>query len=108
MDIGTLLTAVCSTLLGSGGIAWLVRSYIERKLRKAEKEADERRRLRIREAEIEDELHHAYGRTFFWLFKFAESGEQSGELARAFADLEEAEEKRKEYLRQITAHAKTE
>lgn len=99
-------TMVFAVLGGSGMVGLLfffLRLYLEKRLNEKESEEDHRKALRIRRMQIEDELHHCYGRVLFWLVRFAQTGHHNGELDNAFAKLEKAEAKKKELDREIIA-----
>lgn len=98
-----------SGIIGGGGIAGLffhfLKRYIERKLKKAEDDADSRLQTRIKRMTIDDELQHSYGRLFFWLYKAIITGKHNGELEKAFETLQTVEQKKKDLDRQIIAAA---
>lgn len=102
-----VISIILSAFIGGSGFAgilmWLLRRYIEKRLEKAEIASVQRRKRRILAAEIEDELQHAYGRMFFWIYHWAKTGRKSAEFDIAFSALEAAEKKKKEFDRHITA-----
>lgn len=87
---------------------WFFRLYLEKRLSAAEKKAEEKRKTAKRREEIDDRLHHAYGRMFFWLNRAVTAGEISGELKTAFEELQKAEKERKDFIRALAAVAITE
>jgi len=107
-----IISAVVSGIIGGSGIAGLffhfLKRYIERKLQKAEADADSRLQIRIKRMTIDDELQHAYGRLFFWLYKAVVTQNHNGELEKAFEALQEVEQKKKDLDRQIIAEAENE
>lgn len=54
---------------------------------------------------IDDELQHANGRLFFWLYKAIITGNHNGDLEKAFERLQEVEQKKKDLDRRIIAEA---
>lgn len=84
---------------------YFFRRYIERRLEANEEAESRRRELRMQRMRIEDELHHCYGRMFFWIHRFVLTGEHNGELEAAFTHLEDVEAKKKELDRSIIADA---
>ena len=92
-------------ILGSSGIIglafFLLRKYIEKRLTENERDIQKRREYRIKRMQIEDELHHAYGRLFFWMYRAVKSGQSNGELVEAFQALEDVEVRKKDLDREI-------
>ena len=107
-----IVSSIVGGCLGGSGIAGLffyfLKRYIEKKLQKVEDDADSRLRTRIARMKIDDELHHAYGRLFFWLYKAVITQKHNGELEKAFLTLQGVEEKKKDLDRQIIAQAENE
>ena len=101
------LTATLLALAGSGGIVGLamtyLRRYIDRRLDADEEEARRRQAHRQRRQEVEDQLHHAYGRCIFWLNHAVTKPPPNGELAQAMEKLTQAEEAKKQLDREILA-----
>lgn len=56
---------------------------------------------RIRRMKIDDELQHAYGRMFYHIKKFIDTGAHNGDLEAAWTNLQAAEGKKKELDREI-------
>ena len=106
-----LLTTIAAACLGSGGVVgiffYFFRRYIERRLQKSEQAAEQRRLEKLKRLEIEDEIQHAQGRMFFWLYKAIVTGEHNGDLEEAFDSLQAAEEKQKQLDRKILAQHTT-
>ncbi len=99
----TLLGTVCG---GSGLVGLLfffLRQYIDKRIQAAEKEEAKRKETRKKRLKIDDELQHAYGRMFFWLYRAITTGQHNGELEAAFQRLQEAEQKKKDLDREILA-----
>lgn len=98
---------VVATVVGGSGILGLIfyffRRSIEKILNKKEEEAKKQCEIRKRRRSIEDELWHATGRLFFWLNRWADTGEHNGELENAFRKYEAAEELKKQLDRDIIA-----
>ena len=94
------LAAVLVGLAGGSGITGLamgyLRRYIDRRLEQGEQEAQRRQ-------EVEDQLHHAYGRCIFWLNHAVTKPPANGELAQAMDKLTQAEEAKKKLDREILA-----
>lgn len=103
---------VIGALVGGSGLCGLLffflRRYIEKKLGGVEEEEQKRRAARIRRTQIEDELHHAYGRLFFWLYRAVITGNHNGELDDAFQDLQNIEQHKKKLDREIIAEREQE
>ena len=99
------MTAVVLAVVGSGGIVgilfYFLRRYLENRLKSNEDEEKRRKNIRIRRMQIDDELHHCYGRLLFWLYRAITTNTHNGELDAAFANLEEAEAKKKDLDREI-------
>lgn len=57
---------------------------------------------------VEDKLFHSYGRMFFWTHKYIVTQEHNGDLAKAFEQLQEAKQRKKELDREIIASAHNE
>lgn len=115
-----ILTAAISAIVGGSGLGCLMsiylRHFLEKRLnakelaeqeRRERREAEERRRreIRTRRLQIEDELHHAYGRLFFWLHRAVVTGQHNGELEAAMKTLQEVEGKKKDLDREILAES---
>ena len=64
-----VLGAVVAALVGGSGITGLavgyLKRYLDRRLEQGEQEAQQRQEHRQRRQEVEDQLHHAYGRCIF-------------------------------------------
>lgn len=103
---------IIGAVIGGSGLVGLMffflRRYIEKKLTVSEEEEKKRKALRVRRMRIEDELHHAYGRLFFWLYRAITTGQHNGELKEAFKTLEDAEAKKKDFDREIIAESTSE
>ena len=112
MNADWVFTTVFGSLLGGSGLVglfmWFLRRYLDKRLVQAEREAEERRKKRIKAAELDEELHQAYGRMFFWIHRFILTGEHNGELQTAFENLQAAEARKKEFNRQSAVSARTE
>lgn len=102
-----LLTAVLLALAGGSGITGLamnyLRRYLDRRLKQGEEEEQLRQEHRQRRQEVEDQLHHAYGRCIFWLNHAVTKSPPNGELAQAMEELTQAEEAKKKLDREILA-----
>lgn len=111
MTFGEALISFLGAVIGGGGVTslcvWLFRLYLEKRLSAAESKAAERRRTAKRREEIDDRLHHAYGRMFFWMNRALTAGESNAELEKAFEELQLAEAARKELIREVAAGAIT-
>lgn len=107
MSIDEVLAAVVLALVGGSGVVGLamtyLRRYIDRKLEAGEKEAARRLDHRKRRQQVEDQLHHAYGRCLFWLNHAVTKPPPNGELAEAMENLQRAEEAKKNLDREILA-----
>jgi len=107
--VSELWWTIIGAAVGGSGLVGLLffflRRYIEQKLTGAEAEDSRRRELRIQRTQIEDELHHAYGRVLFWVHRYIETNQHNGELQKAFETLQEVEARKKELDRQIIAQA---
>ena len=80
-----VLGAVLAALVGGSGITGLAVGYLKRR------------------QEVEDQLHHAYGRCIFWLNHAVTKPPPNGELAQAMEELTQAEEAKKKLDREILA-----
>lgn len=102
-----LLTAVLLALAGGSGITGLamnyLRRYLDRRLKQGEEEEQQRQEHRQRRQEVEDQLHHAYGRCIFWLNHAVTKSPPNGELAQAMEELTQAEEAKKKLDWEILA-----
>lgn len=111
MNFGEILLAFFGAVAGGGGVTslcvWFFRRYLEKRLSAAEKRAEIRRKKARQGEEIDDRLHHAYGRMFFWVNRALVTGEVNGELKNAFDELQRAETERKEFMRSAAASAIT-
>lgn len=100
-----ILTAVILAVVGGSGIVgilfFFLRRYLEKRLKTNEDKEKRQRDIRIRRMQIEDELHHCYGRLLFWLYRAVTTNTHNGELDAAFANLERAENKKKDLDREI-------
>ena len=107
MSIEDVLAAVILALAGGSGVVGLamtyLRRYIDRKLEAGEEEAARRLAHRKRRQQVEDQLHHAYGRCLFWLNHAVTKPPPNGELAEAMENLQKAEEAKKKLDREILA-----
>ena len=107
MSIEEVLAAVVLALVGGSGVVGLamtyLRRYIDRKLEAGEEEAARRLERRKRRQQVEDQLHHAYGRCLFWLNHAVTKPPPNGELAEAMENLQKAEEAKKNLDREILA-----
>lgn len=103
-----MLETVVLAMLGSGGVVGLfffvIRFYIEKKLKEADAREKERLQAKIDMRKVDDEISHATGRVLFWLHHaITHDGEHNGELEDAFKAYQEAENKKKEMDREILA-----
>ena len=102
-----VLGVVMAALVGGSGITGLavgyVKRYLDRGLEQGEQEAQQRQEHRQRRQEVEDQLHHAYGRCIFWLNHAVTKPPPNGELAQAMEELTQAEEAKKKLDREILA-----
>lgn len=107
MSIEEVFAAVVLALAGGSGVVGLamtyLRRYIDRKLEAGEEEAARRLDHRKRRQQVEDQLHHAYGRCIFWLNHAVTKPPPNGELAEAMENLQRAEEAKKNLDREILA-----
>lgn len=107
MSVEEVLAAVAMALVGGSGVVGLamtyLRRYIDRKLEAGEEEAARRLAHRKRRQQVEDQLHHAYGRCLFWLNHAVTKPPANGELAQAMDKLTQAEEAKKKLDREIVA-----
>lgn len=107
MSGGELISAILLALVGSGGILGLamtyLRRYIDRRLDADEEEARRRLEHKRRRQQVDDQLHHAYGRCLFWLNHAVTKPPPNGELAEAMSQLTRAEEAKKKLDREILA-----
>ena len=107
MSIEEVFAAVVLALAGGSGVVGLamtyLRRYIDRKLEAGEEEAARRLAHRKRRQQVEDQLHHAYGRCLFWLNHAVTKPPPNGELAQAMEELTQAEEAKKKLDREILA-----
>ena len=107
MSIEDVFAAVVLALAGGSGVVGLamtyLRRYIDRKLEAGEEEAARRLEHRKRRQQVEDQLHHAYGRCIFWLNHAVTKPPPNGELAQAMEELTQAEEAKKKLDREILA-----
>jgi len=90
--------------LGGGGFVGVIflflRFYISKRLNENDERQKHRRDNQIRRLRIEEELHHAYGRVFFWMHRAVTTGHCNGELQEAFEKLQEIEERKKDLDRE--------
>ena len=102
-----VLGVVLAALAGGSGITGLavgyLKRYLDRRLEQGEQEAQQRQEHRQRRQEVEDQLHHAYGRCIFWLNHAVTKPPPNGELAQAMEVLTQAEEAKKKLDREILA-----
>lgn len=102
-----VLAAVVMALVGGSGMVGLVMHYLKRyidsKLEAGEEEAARRLVHRKRRQQVDDQLHHAYGRCLFWLNHAVTKPPPNGELAEAMENLQKAEEAKKKLDREILA-----
>lgn len=102
-----IITAVILAIVGGSGIVGLmfffIRRYLENRLKENEDEEKRRREIHMRRVQIEDELHHAYGRLLFWIYRAIVTKTHNGELEAAFRELQAAEQKKKDLDREIIA-----
>lgn len=94
-----------TSAIGSSGVMgiffFIFRFYIEKKLKEREKKADEQISVKLERIRVNDRLTHCYGRLFFWIYKAIIDGHHNGDLDKAFKELQEVEEKKKELDRKI-------
>ena len=99
----TLLVAV----IGSGGVVGvmfkLAYRYLDKRLTQKELEDQERQKEREERLRINDKIQHKQGRCFFWLYRAIVDGHHNGDLEHAFADLQAAEDEKKELDQRILA-----
>jgi hypothetical protein len=104
-----IVALVVGAVIGGSGLVGLafffLRRYIEKRLNGRDEEEQKRRENRMKRMEIDDKLHHAYGRILFWLYRAIKTGEHNGELEAAFRSLEEAEDEKKNFDRRIIAES---
>lgn len=103
-----MLETVALAMLGSGGVVglffFLIRFYIEKKLKEADAREKERLAAKINMRKVDDEITHANGRVIFWIYHaITHDGQHNGELDAAMKALEDAENKKKEMDREILA-----
>ena len=107
MSIEDVFAAAVLALAGGSGVVGLamtyLRRYIDRKLEAGEEEAARRLEHRKRRQQVEDQLHHAYGRCIFWLNHAVTKPPPNGELEEAMENLQRAEEAKKNLDREILA-----
>lgn len=102
-----VITSLIVSILGGSGVVGLFfglfKKYLEEKLSSAEKKRTIRQ-AKLQEREIAlSELRHAQGRVLFWLKKALKDNYINGELDKAYASYEAAEEKIKSLDRDIIA-----
>lgn len=104
-----IVALIVGAIIGGSGLVGLVffflRRYIEKRLNGRDEEEQKRRENRMKRMEIDDKLHHAYGRILFWLYRAIITGHHNGELEAAFRSLEAAEAEKKDYDRRIIAES---
>ncbi len=109
MTLKDIAVIIIGAVIGGSGFVglafFLLRHYIENKLTFAEDEAAKRKATRITRMKIEDELHHAYGRLLFWIYRAIVTSSHNGELDTAFQALEAVEEKKRAFDRDIRAES---
>lgn len=102
-----IVIALVSAFLGGSGLVgftvYYIKKYIDKKLAENEKRAEEIRQFRLKKAKCDEKIQHAQGRMFFWLNKAVVTGEHNGDLEKSFAELQEAEDEKKELEREIIA-----
>ncbi len=110
-----IAVAVIGAVVGGGGLTGLLfrylSRYIDRKLETAEAEEAEKQKMRLRRRQIDDKIGYAQGRVFFWIIKALHDQSEPPpmeELDKAFAELQEAEERGKDLDREIIARAQEE
>ena len=107
MSIEEVFAAAVLALAGGSGVVGLamtyLRRYIDRKLEAGEEEAARRLEHRKRRQQVEDQLHHAYGRCIFWLNHAVTKPPPNGDLEEAMENLQRAEEAKKNLDREILA-----
>lgn len=98
-----ILTAV----IGSGGMLgiffFILRYYLEKRLKEREEYEKEQTKQRMERIKINDRLTHCYGRMFFWMYKAIVDNKHNGDLENAFKELQAAEDEKKELDRKILA-----
>ncbi len=106
-ELNEVIKIILSALIGGSGLCGVVflfvRHYIEKRLTAREEAEEKDQEIRRRRTIINDKIQHANGRLLFWIVKAIETGEHNGDLAKAFEDLQEAEEEGKTLDREILA-----
>jgi flagellar biosynthesis/type III secretory pathway M-ring protein FliF/YscJ len=100
-----IVTVVISAVVGGAGFVglafWFLRSYIEKRILKNEREEEKRKELSRERKKVDDELQHCEGRLFFWIHKAIVTGVHNGDLEAAFEAYTKAEEQKKQLDRDI-------
>jgi len=107
MTLNEIIVIIATAVLGSSGVVGLIfyffKKWIDKKFSAAEEEAEKKKKLKEERLEIDDELHHAYGRLFLWLHYAVTKNVANGELEDAFENLQAVEEKKKRLDRRSIA-----
>jgi len=106
-DFLIFIGQVILSAVGAGGV---VSIYLQDRLTKKEKEADQKKEYRQKKAELEAEYRSALGRFTFWLARGCEKYNQvegkdywNGETKQAYENLDNVENKIKELDRAMLA-----
>ena len=106
-DLLSFAGQVIGAAIGGGG---LVCVYLQKRLDKKEKEANQKRTYRQKKAELEAEYRSALGRFSFWLARGCERYKKeegkdywNGEMQKAYENLDNVENKIKELDRAMLA-----
>lgn len=97
-------SALVSALVSGVGVYYLQR-YLDAKRRESEEKAAQRRRERRKADFLESKRRRAAGRLFFWMhYALVRGADQAnGDLEKAFADYNEAEEEQKAFEQELLA-----
>ena len=102
-----IVRTIALAAVGSSGAVGLIfyffKKWIDNKFSAAEIEAEKKRKIKEERLEVDEELHHTYGRMFFWLHYAVTKNVANGELEEAFEALQRAEEKKKKLDRRSIA-----
>ena len=98
------LSAAVSAVISGVGIFYLQR-YLDAKRKESEERAAQRRKERRKADMLEAKRRRATGRLFFWMHYALIKGVDAanGDLEKAFADYNEAEEEQKAFEQELLA-----